>query len=61
MVYYSDGTALGSAANFTWSTSDNPKTLIIPEMELNTPYFINADGQLILNNFQKGEPFIKIE
>jgi len=54
-------TGIGGAEGFTWSTTDNPKTLIIPEMELNTPYSINAEGQLILNNFKKGEPFNKIE
>jgi len=61
IVYYSDGTAIGAAEGFTWSTTDNPKTLIIPNMELNTPYSINSDGQLILNNFYRGEPFDKIE
>lgn len=57
---HSDGTGIAFYATFTWSTTDNPKTLIIPEMVLNTPYSINADGQLILNNFLKGEPFNKI-
>ena len=53
--------ALGGAANFTWSTTDNRKTLIIPDMELNSPYSINAEGQLIINDLQNGEPFNKIE
>ena len=43
MVFYSDGTAIGVYQSFTWNTFDNPKTLIIPEMELNTPYSINDD------------------
>lgn len=61
MVFCSDVTAIGAAETFTWNTTDNPKTLIIPIMELNTPYSINSDGQLILNNFERGEPFDKIE
>jgi len=61
MSYHSDGTAIGFCVSFSWSTTNNPKTLIIPEMELNTTYSINADGQLILNNFKKGLPFNKIE
>ncbi len=53
--------AIGGAASFSWSTTNNPKTLIIPDMKLNTPYSINAEGQLILNNFRQGKPFDKIE
>ena len=53
--------ALGGAANFTWSTTDNRKTLIIPDMELNSPYSINAEGQLIINDLQNGEPFNKLD
>jgi len=53
--------ALGGAANFTWSTTDNRKTLIIPDMELNSPYSINAEGQLIINDLQKGLPFNKLD
>jgi len=60
MSYHSDGTAIGFCASFSWSTTNNPKTLIIPEMELNSPYSINADGQLILNNFKNGLPFNKL-
>lgn len=61
IVYYSDGTALGVAEGFTWSTTNNPKTLIIPELKLNTAYSINSDEQLILNNFKRGQPFTRIE
>ena len=53
--------ALGGAANFTWSITDNRKTLIIPDMELNSPYSINAEGQLIINDLQNGEPFNKLD
>jgi len=60
--YHPDGdTAIGFAIGFSWSTTNNPKTLIIPDMKLNTPYSINAEGQLILNNFRQGKPFDKIE
>ena len=60
--YHPDGDiAIGVAIGFSWSTTNNPKTLIIPDMKLNTPYSINAEGQLILNNFRQGKPFDKIE
>ncbi len=52
---------IGGAEGFTWSTIDNPKTLIIPDMKLNSPYSINAEGQLIINNLQKGLPFNKLD
>lgn len=52
---------ISGAASFTWSTADNPKILIIPDMKLNTPYSFNAEGQLILNNLRQGKPFDKIE
>ena len=58
---HSDGTAMSFFVSFTWSTTDNPKTLIIPDMELNSPYSINAEGQLIINNFRQGEPFNKLD
>jgi len=60
--YHPDGDrAVSVTAGFSWSTTNNPKTLIIPDLELNTPYSINAEGQLILNNFRQGKPFDKIE
>jgi len=60
--YHPDGDiAIGCAIGFSWSTTNNPKTLIIPDMKLNTPYSINAKGQLILNNFRQGKTFDKIE
>ena len=61
VAYYSDGTALGIAVGFTWSTTINPKTLIIPNMELDSPYSFNADGQLIINNLKNGLPFNKFD
>ena len=57
----SDGTAMSFFVSFTWSTTDNPKTLIIPDMELNSPYSISAEGQLIINDLQKGLPFNKLD
>ncbi len=57
----SDDTAISVMEGFTWSTIDNPKTLIIPNMKLNSPYSINAEGQLIINNLQKGLPFNKLD
>ena len=57
----SDGTAMSFIVSFTWSTTDHPKTLIIPYMELNSPYSINAEGQLIINDLQNGEPFNKLD
>ena len=53
--------AIGGAANFTWSITDNRKKLIIPDMELNSPYSISAEGQLIINDLQKGLPFNKLD
>jgi len=58
---HSDGTAMSFIVSFTWSRTDNPKTLIIPDMKLNSPYSINAEGQLIINDLQNGEPFNKID
>ena len=58
---HSDGTAMSFYVGFTWSTTDNPKTLIIPDMKLNSPYSINAEGQLIINNFRQGKPFNKLD
>jgi len=58
---YPDGTFTSSYQGFNWSTTDNPKTLIILEMELNSLYSINADGQLIINNLKKGLPFNKLD
>jgi len=68
VTMYEDGTGIGFYEGFIWSITDNPKTLIIRDdfdpnsrERLNSPYSINADGQLIINNFQNGEPFNKIE
>jgi len=52
---------IGGAESFTWSTTNNPKTLLIPDMELNSLYSINAEGQLIINDLQNGEPFNKLD
>jgi len=58
---HSDGTAMSFFVSFTWSTTDNRKTLLIPDMELNSLYSINAEGQLIINDLQNGEPFNKLD
>ena len=50
---HSDVTAMSFIVSFTWSRTDNPKTLIIPDMKLNSPYSINTEGQLIINDLQK--------
>ena len=62
----SDGTSIGAYSSFAWSITDNPKTLIIRDdfdpnslERLNSPYYINADGQLIINDLKKGLPFNK--
>lgn len=62
-----DGTGIGGYEGFNWSTTDNPKTLIISDFGpnsrelLNSPYSINADGELIINNLEKGLPFNKLD
>jgi len=66
VTMYPDGTGIGFYEGFNWSTTDNPKTLIIwddfdpnSRERLNSPYYINDDGQLIINNLQNGLPFNK--
>lgn len=61
-----DGTGIGVYSSFAWSITYNPKTLIIRDdfnpnsrERLNSPYYINADGQLIINDLKKGLPFNK--
>ena len=65
---FPDGTGIGAYESFNWSTTDNPKTLIIRDDSdpnsreiLNSPYHINADGQLIINDLQEGLPFNKLD
>ena len=59
---------IGAAESFYWITTDNPKTLIVKESSdsdaheiINSPYSINAEGQLILSDFLPDLPFNKIE
>lgn len=54
-----DGTVIGAAEIFTWNI-DSTKNLVIEEMDLNTPYYINTKGQLILSNLTD-LPFNKID
>jgi len=57
---FPDGNVISSYEVSNWSVIDNPKTLIIPELELKSSYSINADGQLIIDNLKKGLPFNKL-